>query len=123
MSSKSEIFIHEFVVGFGFLGGLFTRVGVDPETEMVKGLLEVARAFYPSIGPMIPWITLLCIILLTVLPIAGAYKIGGFIGLGAVGSAWAGGFLMVGGSTQTILGFAFLLVGMFAGSFASDSYK
>lgn len=121
MSSREDIFIREFVVGFGFLGGLFTRVGVDPEEEILKALLEVAKSFSPSMGPIFPVLLFLFTALLTISSILGAYRLGGIIGLIAVAFAWMGGFIMVGGSsTESIIGIALLIVAMIIGGSAPE---
>jgi len=121
MSSKSDIFLHEFVVVFGFFGGLFTRVGVDPETELVKALLKILEVFVPSIGPFYPLILALIIGALTILSILGAYSLGGILGLVSVACAWVAGLIIIGGSIQSLIGIFFLFGAMFIGWYATEN--
>jgi len=32
------VFLKEFILGFGFFGGLFTRTGIDPEMNVIGTL-------------------------------------------------------------------------------------
>lgn len=119
--TKGEVFVNQSVVAFGFLGGFFTRVGVDPETEIVKAFLSVLEAFIPSISPYIPLILVLLTLILLISSIWAAYNRGGKIGLVAVAMAWIAGFIIIGGSIQTIIGFFLLLASMYLGEFAAEN--
>lgn len=119
--SKSDTFINEFVITFGFLGGLFTRVGVDPETELMKALLGILEQFVPSMKLLNPWVLILITIGLTILSILGIYSLGGKIGLFAVACAWIGGFIIIGDSTQAIIGISLFLIALFIGMYAMES--
>lgn len=119
-SSKSEKFTNEFVILFGFFGGLFTRVGVDPETELIKAFLSILESFVPTVKQFNPWIVILITIVLTVLSVLGAYSLGGWVGLVAVAFAWVGGYIIIGDSTQAIIGVFLLIIALLIGMYVTD---
>ena len=41
-------FVQEFVIGFGFLSGLWIYAGVNPETEIIKALSSVIKELSPD---------------------------------------------------------------------------
>jgi hypothetical protein len=108
MPTKSEVFVQEFVLGFGFLGGLFTWVGVDPEEEVIRALLRVA---IPENDFLVSLLILLIVIAATAMGILGTYSMAGKLGLIVVGLAWISGFIIAIGGTATIIG-AFLFFGV-----------
>jgi len=108
MPKKSEIFVQEFVLGFGFLGGLFTWVGVDPEEEVIRALLRVV---FPDNEFMVSLIIFLIVIGSTATGILGIYGLAGKLGLIIVGLAWISGFIIAIGGTATSIG-AFLIIGL-----------
>ena len=112
MPSKGDVFAQEFVLGFGFLGGLFTWAGVDPEEEIVKGLL---RAFFPNNEIVVTLVVVLFVLLSTGLGILGTLAMAGKLGLVVVALAWISGFLLPIGSSLTILGLVLLIVAFIAG--------
>lgn len=99
--SKEEIFVKEFVIGVGFLGGLFARIGIDPETEIIRALTSVFR-FDPR--PI-----LLISLLLTISSFLVAYFRGGLLGLVAVLFGLIGGLLII---DNSIAGTMFLILGI-----------
>jgi len=118
--SKTDAFINEFVITFGFLGGLFTRVGVDPETELIKAFLTILEQFAPSMQVLNPWILILITIGLTSVSILAIYSLGGKLGLFAVACAWIGGFTITGDSTQAIIGVSMFIIALFIGMYAIE---
>lgn len=108
MPRKSEIFVQEFVLGFGFLGGLFTWVGVDPEEEVIRALLKIA---FPNNDFMVSLIIFLFILATTATGILGTYGMAGKLGLIVVGFAWVSGFIISIGDIATVIG-TFLLIGV-----------
>ena len=119
--TKGEIFVNESVIVFGFLGGLFTCVGVDLETEILRALMSVLEAFIPSIGPYTPLILILLTLALMISSILTAYNRGGKIGLVAVAMAMTTGFIIIGGSIQSIIGIFIFLASMYLGEFAAEN--
>lgn len=94
MASKSERFVQEFVLAFGFLSGYWIYAGANPETEILKALLSVITELAPSLAPGASLISWIIPILLTIGSIWGSYKIGVWWGLVTVGLAFMGGILL-----------------------------
>jgi hypothetical protein len=109
-SSFGEIFVQEFVIGFGFLSGVFVNVGVDPESLLIDTLLKVLAQINPDTSWLGVLFTILGVIVLIV-TILGAYVMGGGIGLVAVFLAFLGGVFI------TTFGWIFLIVGVVIGLF------
>ena len=79
---KPENFVQAFVIGFGFLSGLWIHVGVNPESEIAKAILSALEEFDSGIAD------LLGLWLLFVVPIIGAigtmgvaYNLRGWLGV------------------------------------------
>lgn len=112
MPRKGEVFVQEFVLGFGFLGGLFTRVGIDPEEEILRALL---MAFFPNNELMISF-AIFCIGLIsTIGSILSALAVGGRLGLLIVALAWIAGFIILMGGSLSVLGALLLIATMILG--------
>jgi len=118
MPSKGDVFVQEFVLGFGFLGGLFTWAGVDPEEEIVKGLL---RAFLTNNESMITIVLILFVLFSTTVGILGTLAMGGKVGLFATALAWISGFVLPIGGSWTIFGTILLITALIIGPIACDS--
>jgi hypothetical protein len=112
---KAEYFVNEFVVGLGFLSGLWSAVGVDPETEIFKAFSTIITALNPNSGFDILFFVLPIVIL--IVSILGAYSMGGRLGLVAVGCGFIGGLLILLSPTISVI---LLLAGMVMGKFAID---
>ena len=83
-----EYFVQEFVIGLGLLGGM----GVDPEGEILKALNQAIQTLNPSMN--FGWMILIFSILITIGAIIGAFAMGGWIGILAVGLAFIGGIFI-----------------------------
>ena len=112
MPTKGEVFVQEFVLGFGFLGGLFTWVGIDPEEEILRALL---MAFLPNNELMISFVIFSIGLISTIGSILGTLAMGGKWGLLIVAFAWIAGFIMPIGSSLSVLGAFLLIVTMILG--------
>lgn len=117
MASKSERFVQEFVLVFGFLSGYWIYAGANPETEILKVLLSVITEVAPSLAPGASLISWVIPIGLTIGTIFGSYKIGGRYGLVAVGLAFIGGIAI------ESIGIYLVLVAIFLGWFAPSMKK
>ena len=105
MTRISIIFVQEFVIGIGFLNGLWIYTGVNPETEILKAF----TASIPEMSSLLFWIGVL---ILTVIPIAATYLIGKWLGLLAVFLAFIGGILIASwGIWPLMIG---IIMGLFA---------
>jgi hypothetical protein len=123
MTSKSDLFINGSVIGFGFIGGLFSRIGVDPEGLIIQSLLEAIGILHPSFQPFISLILL--IIALGVMPtsILLAFSKGGILGLISVALAWLGGFLLIGRDVQTYSGITLVILAIILETFARAQFR
>lgn len=101
-------FIQEFVIGFGFLSGLWINVGINPEAELWKALIEVINSTNPNHG--LGFFFWFIPILILVVSLLGAFLMGHIPGLIAVGFGFLGGIFI----TSTI-GIVFLMIGIILG--------
>ncbi len=89
MSNKvGERFVQEFVIGLGLLGGM----GVDPEGMILRALNDSMKSLNPSMDLQL-WIIIFSIIA-TIGAVLGAFAIGGWPGIIAVGLAFIGGIFI-----------------------------
>ena len=100
------------MVGVGFFGGLWIAAGVNPETEIVKGLWDVVETIEPAMAALRLPLLLSLAFGSTVLALLGAYMFGKWAGIAAVILAFIGGALIAS------IGVYFLLAAMVLGSFA-----
>jgi len=77
------------VIGLGFLSGLWTAVGIDPEEVVLNTLGTAVAAIYPD--PNIRTLFLILPTLLLLISVFGAYKKGRVPGLVAVIVAYLAG--------------------------------
>ena len=104
MVKKSSTYIWQFVIGLGFLSGLWTAIGINPQEIILTILGNVTDSVYSD--PAIHFLFLIVPTILLILSIIGAYKKGKVLGLISVIVAYfAGLFILL--STITAL---FLLV-------------
>lgn len=108
--SKEEVLI-EFVIGLGFIGGLFARAGVDPEWEIIKALTSVA-----NLNP-IPF--LLISALTTIISLFVAYSLGGPLELFAIAFGFLSGYIILDSST-TVAGTFILILAIIVGLIAAS---
>jgi hypothetical protein len=107
MPTRSEIFVLEFVLGFGFLGGFFTNAGLDPEEEVIKGFL---KAIIPINGFFLFLVIILVGVASTAIGILAIFADTGKLGLFVIGSVWISGLIIPIGGTIAVIG-VFLLIG------------
>lgn len=101
-------FVQEFVLGFGFLSGLWIHVGVNPESEILRAFADIVNELAPSSGfSIIFWLIPIIGIAASV---TGSYFIGGWFGLAAVGLAFMGGIFI-----SSTFGVILLVTGVFLG--------
>jgi hypothetical protein len=118
MPTKGEIFVQEFVLGFGFLGGLFAWVGIDPEEEIVRGFLRVA---FPSNELAVSGLVILFALGSVAASILCTLAMAGKWGLLAAGLAWISGFILPIGGSWSIVGVFLLIAALFIGPAACKS--
>jgi len=109
-----EYFVQVFVIGFGFLSGLFMKIGVNPETIIIDTFSTITETLMPNSG--FSGFFILIGILSTLGSIAAAYAMGGKMGLVAVGIAFISG-LIFGSTFSIILLIISILIGLLVSSF------
>jgi len=114
MPNASKIFVQEFVIGLGFLSGLWLYVGFDPEAQIVGAFAGIAETLAPNSRASSLILTLPSIV--TIVSVVAAYFAGGILGLIAVGLAFLGGIFL---SSQ--LGIWMLIAGVICGLIAASS--
>lgn len=113
MAKKSHTYIWQFVIGLGFLSGLWTAIGINPQEIIINVIGNAAESVY--VDPEVRFLLLLLPTLLLIFSIFGAYKKGKILGLISVIVAYiAGLFILVSTLTALIfLGIA-LIIGYLA---------
>jgi hypothetical protein len=103
MAKKLRRFIWQFVLGLGFLSGLWTAIGIDPEDVLITALGSAVTSISPD-----PYVRALFLILPTLLLIGsviGAYRNGNVPGLISVVVAYVAGLVIL---TSAISGLVLL---------------
>jgi len=115
MAKKSRTYIWQFVIGLGFLSGLWTATGIDPQAVIVGVLGNLVDTVYSD--PAIRSLFLILPTILLILSILGAYTRGRLLGLISVILAYlAGLFILV----STVTALVFFGVAIIIGYLAPD---
>lgn len=114
MSEAGEKFAQEFVIGFGFLGGIWLKVGVSPEGAIAEAIVEMMKSINPDTAPWISILFTAISIIFFILTFIFASFIGGGAGVIAIILAFIGGFLL------NEIGVLLLLIAVIIGLFAPD---
>ena len=94
MAKKSRSYIWQFVIGLGFLSGLWTAIGIDPKAVIIGFVGTLVDTVFSD--PAIRTLFLFLPALLLLLSVWSAYKKGRFTGLISVMVAYfAGLFILV----------------------------
>jgi hypothetical protein len=101
MASKSKNYIWQSVIGLGFLSGLWTSIGVDPEQVVIGALSKAFDSIYPDPNIRVLFILLPTILLLV--SIYGAYSKGKVLGLISVIVAYCAGLLVLSSTAPALL--------------------
>jgi hypothetical protein len=89
MVKRSRTYIWQFTIGLGFLSGLWTAIGIDPQEVILNLLGTVTGEIYPD--PTLRQLFILLPFILLVLSVWGAYKKGRVLGLASVLIAYVAG--------------------------------
>lgn len=89
MAKRSRTYIWQFVIGVGFLSGIWTAIGIDPEEVILNLLGSVTGEIYPD--PTLRQLFIILPTILLLLSIWGAYKKGRVLGLVSVVIAYMAG--------------------------------
>jgi len=113
MAKKSRAYIWQFVIGFGFLSGIWTAFGIDPEEVILNALGRVAGTIFQD--PTLRQLFILLPTLLFLISIYSAYKKGRILGLVAVVIAYLAGLsILVSLGTTLFLLLAAIFIGYLA---------
>lgn len=82
-------FVQEFVLSFGLLSGLWINAGVDPEAELIKAMSIIVQQIAPN--PLYSLIFWIIPLFGTIVSLLLSFRLGGLVGLIAVGFAFLGG--------------------------------
>ncbi|MFA6364488.1 hypothetical protein [Methanoregula sp.] len=103
MAKKFRRFIWQFVIGLGFLSGLWTAIGIDPEEVLITALGSTITMISPD--PTLRALFLILPTLLLIGSVIGAYRNGKVPGLISVLVAYVSGLAIL---TSAIAGLALL---------------
>ncbi|MFZ2072984.1 MAG: hypothetical protein WAU64_00725 [Methanoregula sp.] len=103
MAKKFHRFIWQFVIGLGFLSGLWTAVGIDPEGLLIAALGSAVSTISPD--PALRALFLILPTLLLIGSVIGAYRTGKVPGLVSVLVAYGAGLVIL---TSAVTGLALL---------------
>jgi len=93
MAKKVHRFIWQFVIGFGFLSGVWTAIGINPENVLIAALGTAVTAQYSD--PALRTFFLLLPALILIVSVIGAYINGRIPGLVAVLLAYVAGLVIL----------------------------
>ena len=101
MAKKSRSYIWQFVIGLGFLSGLWTAIGIDPQAFFFNILGKAVETVYSD--PVIRSLFLILPVILFLVSVYGAYNQGRYLGLISVIIAYLAGLFIL-DATLTALG-------------------
>jgi len=92
IESIGKTFVQEFVIGFGFLSGLWIYAGINPESEVINVFADVVKTLMPNSGfTFLFWLIPIIALIFTIL---GAFVISGWAGIVSIGLAFLGGIFV-----------------------------
>lgn len=113
MAKRSRTYIWQFTIGLGFLSGLWTAIGIDPEEVLINLLGTAATGVFPD--PALREIFILLPLVLLAVSVWGAYKKGKVLGLASVLVAYVAGLsILVALWTALVLLLAAMVIGYLA---------
>ncbi|RPI37775.1 MAG: hypothetical protein EHM53_10050 [Methanoregulaceae archaeon] len=113
MAKRSRTYIWQFTIGLGFLSGLWTAIGIDPQEVILNILGTVTGEMFPD--PALRQLFILLPLILLALSVQGAYKKGKVLGLASVLIAYLAGLsILVALWTSLVLLLAAIVTGYLA---------
>jgi hypothetical protein len=113
MAKRSRTYIWQFTIGLGFLSGLWTAIGIDPEEVVFNLLGTVTGEIFPD--PALRQLFIILPTLLLLISVFGAYKKGKALGLASVLIAYVAGLsVLVALWTSVLLLVAAMVTGYLA---------
>ena len=115
MAKRSKAYIWQFVIGLGFLSGVWTAIGIDPGAVILNVLGDMIGTLYSD--PVVRSLFLILPTALLVVSIISAYRKGKVPGLISVIMAYSAGlFIMVSTGTSLLLLIIAIIIGYLATS-------
>jgi len=93
MAKKSRRFVWQFVLGLGFLSGIWTAIGLDPEDVLISAAGSAVDSVFPS--PLVRYLFLILPTILLAISVIGAYRKGKGLGLVSVLIAYGAGLVIL----------------------------
>jgi hypothetical protein len=115
MVKKSRTYIWQFVIGLGFLSGLWTAIGINPQEIILNILGTVTESVYSD--PAIRFLFIILPTILLIVSIIGAYKKGKALGLISVLVAYFAGLFFLISTTTSVV---FLCIAIIIGYLATN---
>lgn len=118
MRKKSGLFIRESVIGLGFLSGLWTAIGIDPQAVF----LALAERSVDEVlhDPSVRFFFVVLPTILLLISVITAYKRGRVTGLVSVIIAFAGGLVVL---ESLYLSLFLLVLAIILGLFATSKWR
>lgn len=101
MGKKSSIFIRQFVIGLGFLSGIFTAIGIDPQQEVITIVGAAVASVHPD--PEISYLFFVLPTILLMISLIAVYRKGKVLGLASVLVAYCAGIVILGSLVISLL--------------------
>ena len=115
MAKKSKEYIWQFVIGLGFLSGVWTAIGIDPRAVILNVLGDMIGTLYSD--PVVRSLFLILPTALLVVSIISAYRKGKVLGLISVIMAYCAGLvIIVSTGTSLLLLIIAIIIGYLATS-------
>jgi energy-converting hydrogenase Eha subunit E len=115
MAKKSKEYIWQFVIGLGFLSGVWTAIGIDPGAVILNVLGDMIGTLYSD--PVVRSLFLILPTALLVVSIISAYRKGKVLGLISVIMAYCAGLvIIVSTGTSLLLLIIAIIIGYLATS-------
>jgi hypothetical protein len=117
MRKKSGLFIRESVIGLGFLSGVWTAIGINPQTVLLTLVERSADEVLHN--PSVRFFFVVLPTLLLILSLVTAYKRGRVAGLVSVFFAYVGGLVVL---ESLYLSGILLVIAILLGLFATSKW-
>ena len=115
MAKRSKAYIWQFVIGLGFLSGVWTAIGIDPGAVILDVLGDMIGTLYSD--PVVRSLFLILPAALLVVSIISAYRKGKVLGLISVIMAYCAGLvIIVSTGTSLLLLIIAIIIGYLATS-------
>jgi predicted branched-subunit amino acid permease len=115
MTKKSGLFIRQFVIGLGFLSGIFTAIGIDPQVILLRIIGNAVGSVYPD--PQVSYMFFILPTVLLLVSLIAAFMKGKVLGLVSVIVAYCSGVLIF---ISAVLSITLLLLAVALGFLATN---